>query len=268
MIARSAVLLIVLAGNGLGVDARAAVPADAWRGFLDDPSLHQPASRYPYAHCFARSARLYDIPRSLLVAVARGESAFDPVAKSTANAYGLMQIQWPGTARHLGVFSLRSLLNPCTNIDAGARYLSELIGRYQNDIERVLAAYNMGPGRVSASPQDEVPAIGREYARYIYRHLLAIGINGAGPDADPTPAVADRAPPGDSHYPLSYQLIEFATPVRARALADSLNRRHPELALHAQRVDVNRYAVSVRIADARSHAIARDALRPAGFDLP
>jgi soluble lytic murein transglycosylase-like protein len=50
----------------------------------------------------------------------------------------------PGTARDLGV----DPLDPASNLAGGARYLRQQLDRFDGDIERALAAYNAGPGRV------------------------------------------------------------------------------------------------------------------------
>ena len=103
--------------------------ANRWRLFLSEQSASPPARSFPFGECFEASAREHDLPVTLLLAVARGESDFDPEARSNANALGLMQIRWPVTARHLGIEEQTGLYDPCTNVDAGARYLKELLAR-------------------------------------------------------------------------------------------------------------------------------------------
>lgn len=91
---------------------------------------------------FLVAALEYGLPESLLLAVARGESDCEARARSRANAHGVMQILWPDTAKHLGINRLSDLYEPCTNIDAGARYLKELLARYDGNVHLALAAYN------------------------------------------------------------------------------------------------------------------------------
>ena len=124
---------------------------------------------YPYMSCFETAAQEHNLPLPLVIAVARGESDFDTTAVSSANCYGIMQIQWPGTAKDLG-FTRRSDLTgkPCMNISAGARYLRWLIDRYEGDLYLAVAAYNRGPNAVSPG---KVPEKGKWYAAYIHRHL-------------------------------------------------------------------------------------------------
>ena len=105
-------------------------PDGAWKSYLMKDTSVQPAYTFPHATCFRAASSATDLPETLLLAVARGESDFEETARSKANAHGVMQIQWPGTAKHLGIHRLTDLYDPCTNIDAGARYLKELVGKY------------------------------------------------------------------------------------------------------------------------------------------
>lgn len=239
---------------------------------MRDTSRHVPAAGYPYEHCFAESARRYELPEALLLAVGRGESGLDPLARSHANAYGLMQIQWPGTAKHLGIHSVRSLLNPCRNVDAGARYLKELLARY-GDLERALAAYNVGPGRVSQRPAVPLPSAGQRYSGYIYRQLAKGGTRAVAPAprvASTLPVPAPQAPAAvdKRQYPLTYHLVVFDSPVRAHSLTHALSRRYPQLDLSARRLDARNFAVTVVLADEAASRAGRKALRKAGFELP
>ncbi|MGR4862161.1 lytic transglycosylase domain-containing protein [Caulobacter sp. LARHSG274] len=102
----------------------------------------------PYAAQTAAAARDYDIDPDLLRAVMHVESRGDAAAVSPKGARGLMQIM-PATARRFGVREpLVELNDPRTNIRTGAAYLKTLQGRFGNDLELVLAAYNAGEGAV------------------------------------------------------------------------------------------------------------------------
>ncbi|MEM6857417.1 MAG: lytic transglycosylase domain-containing protein [Pseudomonadota bacterium] len=85
----------------------------------------------------------FDLSPSLLEAVVWQESRWRPRAVSRAGARGLAQLM-PGTAQYLGV----DPDDPMQNLEGGARYLREQLDRFDGDLEKALAAYNAGPGRV------------------------------------------------------------------------------------------------------------------------
>jgi soluble lytic murein transglycosylase-like protein len=134
--------------------------------------LVEAATDYPYQSCFEIASKMHQVPVDLLLAVAATESAWDPDARSHANAHGIMQIQWPGTARHLGVTRVAELYNPCLNIELGARYLRELLDANQGNVELALAAYNYGPGRIQRAAT--LPDGARAYARKVSNHQARI----------------------------------------------------------------------------------------------
>jgi soluble lytic murein transglycosylase-like protein len=90
------------------------------------------------------AAARYSVDADLITSVIAVESNFDPKAVSRKNARGLMQLL-PETAARLGV---KNIDDPQENIDAGTRYLRELLQKYNNDLVLTLAAYNAGPERV------------------------------------------------------------------------------------------------------------------------
>jgi soluble lytic murein transglycosylase-like protein len=87
-----------------------------------------------------QAARRHDVDASLVKAVIRTESYFNPNATSRVGASGLMQLM-PQTAAMYGVTDLYS---PKQNIDAGVRHLKYLLQRYPNQLAHALAAYNAG----------------------------------------------------------------------------------------------------------------------------
>jgi soluble lytic murein transglycosylase-like protein len=93
-----------------------------------------------YASLVAQAAREHRIDRALLQAVIAAESGYDPYALSPKGAVGLMQLM-PDTARRYGV---KDLYDPAQNIRGGARYLRDLMRKFNNDLSLALAAYNAG----------------------------------------------------------------------------------------------------------------------------
>ena len=136
------------------------------------PAMAESKDAFPYQSCFEIASRMHGVPVDLLLAVAAIESAWDPDARSNKDAHGIMQIQWPGTAKHLGVRRVAELYNPCLNIELGARYLRELVDASGGDVERALAAYNYGPGRIARSRTLPEGAAG--YARKVATRQEAI----------------------------------------------------------------------------------------------
>lgn len=94
---------------------------------------------------FELAARTTGLDIELLTAVAQVESCFDPKARSSAGAEGVMQLM-PGTAKELGV---TNSLNASSNIMGGARYLAKMLKLHDGDLRLALASYNAGPGAVA-----------------------------------------------------------------------------------------------------------------------
>lgn len=88
-------------------------------------------------------SRRYNVSPRLLAALTGRESAWRASAVSPKGAIGLTQLM-PATARALAV----DPRDPEANLAGGAHYLRQLLDQFDGDIERALAAYNAGPGRV------------------------------------------------------------------------------------------------------------------------
>lgn len=125
-------------------------PPIAWS---DEPTISAPSSPCdPIADDVAApliesAARANEIQAQLLHAVIEQESAFHPCAVSSKGAQGLMQLM-PDTAGSLGV---KNTFDPRQSIEAGARYLKQLVDKYKGDLKLSLAAYNAGPSAVDAA---------------------------------------------------------------------------------------------------------------------
>jgi soluble lytic murein transglycosylase-like protein len=92
----------------------------------------------------AEASGRYRLDPDLVNSVIKAESGFNVRAVSPKGARGLMQLM-PGTASQLGV---PNAFDPEANVDGGARYLRELLERYNFDLVKALAAYNAGTRRV------------------------------------------------------------------------------------------------------------------------
>jgi hypothetical protein len=255
------ILVFAIATGGLALagtaDGSVTDPDAAWQHYLSQDRDLAPGYQFPHATCFRAAAVTYGLPETLLLAVARGESDFNATARSRANAHGVMQIQWPGTAQHLGIHRLTELYDPCTNIDAGARYLQELLGRFNGNLHLALAAYNYGPERISRNP-DDIPEGARWYSAYIFRHLgYVLGERRATPD-------------GSQHLYSDLgrtTLMSFGEPYRAAAFVERLETHAPALQLDWFRRGVGQFAVVLTYADRDQFAASARLLAQAGFPL-
>jgi hypothetical protein len=134
-------------------------------GFLET----HPVPTAPYGSLIHDVARRHRVNPKLVTAMVRWESSFDPYATSPRGAQGLMQLM-PATAERFGVYP-DELYDPARNLEAGAKYLRWLADRFDNDLPKVLAAFNSGEGTVDrfrgVPPYRET----REYLRRIYLEL-------------------------------------------------------------------------------------------------
>ncbi len=124
----------------------------------------QPATHVPYAPQIRDAARRHGLSSSLLAAVVRAESGFNPRAVSSAGAQGLGQLM-PATARALGV---ADPFDAVQNLDGSARYVAEQLARFQS-VRLALAAYHAGPERALAG-LSAAPASTRAYVTRVMRY--------------------------------------------------------------------------------------------------
>jgi soluble lytic murein transglycosylase-like protein len=224
----------------------------AWSAFMAGTDAFTARGEFPWRDCFRRAAASHDVPELLLLAVARGESGFDAAARSHRDAVGVMQIRWPLTAQHLGILSERQLYQPCLNIDAGARYLRELLDRYRGNTHLALAAYNFGPGRVSV---EHVPQLAAHYSAYILEQLEAI--------TDPAESfgTAPALPAG------RMLLLDFAQAHRARAMIEFLQESEPSLRLDIDASPRGTHAIYLAYADEQEQRRALRAINATGITI-
>ncbi len=99
---------------------------------------------YQYDQIILNASKQYKIDAALIHAVIKQESCYDRFALSRAGAEGLMQLM-PATASR---FNVSNAFIPKQNINAGAKYLSWLLKRFNGNVRWALAGYNAGEGRV------------------------------------------------------------------------------------------------------------------------
>lgn len=151
---------VIMAGPAQDAPAGLAeVDLDIPERAVADAARHASVIPTRYQPLVAQLAARYDLSPALIEAVVWQESRWRENAVSPAGARGLAQLM-PGTARDLGV----NPDDPAANLEGGARYLREQIDRFEGDLERALAAYNAGPGRVERA--GGVPRI-RETQAYV-----------------------------------------------------------------------------------------------------
>lgn len=143
----------------------ASLPAPPQPGTVPPPATAAPPTPGELADA---AADKYGIPRKLVRSVMRVESGNQPAAVSPKGAVGLMQLM-PATARQLGA----DAQDPVQNVDAGARYLRQLLEKYDGALWHALAAYNAGAGAVEkyhgippySETIDYINKVDREYRK-------------------------------------------------------------------------------------------------------
>jgi soluble lytic murein transglycosylase len=107
----------------------------------------------PYKQEVLQQAEERKLDPSLIYGVMRRESLFDPLARSSVGALGLMQLM-PSTARNvarsLGMKKpgRADILSVANNIRFGTQYLRTVMNRFDNNVALAAAAYNAGPSNV------------------------------------------------------------------------------------------------------------------------
>jgi soluble lytic murein transglycosylase len=115
-----------------------------------------------YDHFISAAAENHGVSFSLLKAVIKAESDFDPMAVSPKGAVGLMQIM----PQNFQLLNVSDPYDPWENIMGGAEYLRYLLDTFDGELSLALAAYNAGPTRVQRCKG--IPPI-RETEEYVQR---------------------------------------------------------------------------------------------------
>ena len=117
-----------------------------WKKSRRSKSKSKPtwANRKHFDPLIKKAAKKSGLSPELLHAVIQAESSYNPKAKSSAGAMGLMQLM-PGTA---GRFGVSNAWDPVQNLEGGATYLRLLLDMFNNNLQLALAAYNAGENAV------------------------------------------------------------------------------------------------------------------------
>ncbi len=146
-----------------GAQARTAAPASV-------SSQNIPSA---YLDIINNACDRHGVDPSLVHAIVKVESDFNPYAMSRKGAMGLMQLM-PQTAVDMNV---KNSFNPIENVDGGVKYLRYLIDRYEGNLTLALAAYNSG--EMAVKRWGTVPPF-KETQDYVQR-ILRIYNGGNGP---------------------------------------------------------------------------------------
>lgn len=144
----------------------------------------------PYKDLAKKAAAIYKISPELIFSITRQESAFNPVIRSWADAFGLMQLT-PERATELAsrydiqYKSVEDLFDPYTNIQLGAALLGELKHKFKNNFIHYVASYNASESVVknwfrrhwSGDPLKFIEMIPYEetqgYVKLVFRNLIS-----------------------------------------------------------------------------------------------
>lgn len=129
-----------------------------------------------YDGVIREASEIYELEVSLIKAVMKVESNFNPKAVSVKGAKGLMQIM----PQNYDSLDIRNPFDPRENIMGGVRYLKQLMDRYEGRLHLALAAYNCGPDTVdryrTIPPIDETEQYVKRVLEY-YKVYKAKGIS-------------------------------------------------------------------------------------------
>ncbi|QQG33614.1 peptidoglycan lytic exotransglycosylase [Pectobacterium phage PcCB251] len=138
---------------------------------------YNPNEPHEYDALFQQAADTHGVSYGLLRKVGWVESRFKPTAQSPTGPRGVMQFT-KATGQAYGLQNDEDFTDPAKSIDAGARYLSDLVKKYDGDELKAALAYNQGEGRngkpqLDAYDSGNFASIGDEGRNYL-RSLLDV----------------------------------------------------------------------------------------------
>jgi soluble lytic murein transglycosylase len=151
--ARLAATAAAFAERGMAARAIALAQKAVGEGARRDAALYRLLYPLAYRDALAAEAARHRLDASLIAALIRQESLFNPAATSRAGARGLMQVmpdvgRQVATASEFPYWADALLYQPDVSIQLGTAHLADLMGEYERE-EHVLAAYNAGRSRVA-----------------------------------------------------------------------------------------------------------------------
>jgi soluble lytic murein transglycosylase-like protein len=187
-----------LVGGSVELPASEVVAIEPEEVFTPLPAAPAANAKGPFGEFIEAAAKRYGVDVDLIASVIAAESNFNAKAISARNARGLMQLL-PVTAERLGV---RDIFDPSQNIDAGTRYLSDLLKLYKNDLALALAAYNAGPESVqrygTVPPYNETVSYVRRVKNTYQNRKAQVSANTSGtvPNTAASAPSSTQAPSG------------------------------------------------------------------------
>jgi soluble lytic murein transglycosylase-like protein len=202
-----------LTGKAIGPAGKATDPTAEPAAYFIDPLPPLPQAdcerldKATVESLITAAAKKQSLEPALLRAVMKQESGFKPCAVSVRGAQGLMQLM-PATAALLHV---EDPFDPEQNVQAGAAFLKQLLGRYKGDLRLALVAYNAGTLRAEQPADVPYPLETQGYLASIFAQLgmsqsqtppdlfetlPAAPALAPAPEADPTPAT-EMTPPSN-----------------------------------------------------------------------
>lgn len=133
---------LTMEGGSVEIAADDLVSVEPEEVFQALPAVAEPDTRF--GKLIRAAASKHGMDEKLITSVIAVESNFNPAAVSRKQAQGLMQLL-PITAAR---YSVGNAFDPEQNIEAGTRYLKDLLARYRGNLTLALAAYNAGPEMV------------------------------------------------------------------------------------------------------------------------